>query len=126
MSAELAQHIATIAPDGLQINLWPSEKGYQANVKETASRGWTITSDADPVEALLKALRMRVTRHPGRPVADGKAPKPQQIDLEEAIAATMSHSSAVDCAHGVPMSLPCGACEADAALQTDPLAEFGL
>ena len=62
MSAELAQMVTALAEDGLQVNLWPTDKGYQANVKERAAKGWTIASDPDPVTALLKALRMRCAR----------------------------------------------------------------
>lgn len=85
MSAELAQLVALIAVDGLQVNLWPTETGYQANVKERGAPGWTIASDPEAVQALLKALRMRNARLPCRKVvADVDA---QQVDIEEAIAA---------------------------------------
>lgn len=104
MSAELAQHIATIAADGLQINVWPTADGYQANVKERAAPGWTCASDADPVVATLKALRSRAARHPARQVV--AEAEPEQLDIEDAVKAT-----GVDCAHGVPMHLTCGACE---------------
>lgn len=114
MSAELAQLVANIAPDGLQINLWPTETGYQANVKERAAPGWTVASAAEPVTALLKALRMRNGRMPDRKVV--AASDAQQVDLEEAIAT----ATAGDCDHGIPGNLPCGACE-----EID-LAEFGL
>ena len=114
MSAELAQMVTALAEDGLQVNLWPTDKGYQANVKERAAKGWTIASDPDPVTALLKALRMRCARIPDRTVvAEVDA---QQVDIEEAIAAAAS-----DCQHGIPGNLRCGACE-----EMDTMAEFGL
>lgn len=113
MSAELAHLVAALAEDGLQVNLWPTDTGYQANVKERAAKGWTIASDPEPVTALLKALRMRSARIPDRPVvADADA---HQADIEEAIAAVG------DCDHGIPGNLRCGACE-----EMETMAEFGL
>lgn len=118
MSAELAHLVANIAPEGLQINIWPTERGYQANVKERAAKGWTCTSDPCPVTALLMAMRMRNARHPARVVVSSE--EAGQIDIEEAIATATTVGAAGDCDHGIPGHLRCGACE-----ETD-LAEFGL
>lgn len=86
MSAELAQLVTTLAEDGLQINIWPTERGYQANVKERASKAWTCTSDPDPLAALLVALRQRAARVCDRTVT-GPDDAEEQIDIEDAIAA---------------------------------------
>lgn len=113
--AYLAQLIGQMAPERLQINLWPTETGFQANVKELQSKAWTCTHHADPVEALLAALKQRVVRHQARDARDGvtlpldgvaagddaelakkyeESTKmrdlPAQIDLEEAIAAKVA------------------------------------
>ena len=86
----LEQTIRQLAEDGLQVNLWPTETGFQANVKERADQNWTTTRDADPVEALRKALWQRATGSHQRQVIGGceAAGAGAQIDLEEAIAAT--------------------------------------
>ena len=113
--AYLAHLIGQMAPERLQINLWPTETGFQANVKELPSKAWTCTHHEDPVEALLAALKQRIVRHQTRDGEDGTnvpldgvaaaddaelAKKyegstkmrdlPEQIDLEEAIAAKVA------------------------------------
>lgn len=93
MSTFMADMIRTIAPEGLQINLWPLEDGYQANVKETAAKGWTCTKNDDPVEALLQALKLRAARHPGREVVSEAEAMPVQIDIEDAIAAAVARDA---------------------------------
>lgn len=139
MSAELAQLVTALAEDGLQVNLWPTDKGYQANVKERAAKGWTIASDPEPVAALLKALRMRGARIPDRPVVSAAeaeppteekfAPERQPVDADgfclicEAggCDACRPSAAASDCQHGIPGNLHCGACE-----EMETMAEFGL
>lgn len=80
----IEQRIRLLAPEGLQINIWPCERGFQANVKERDAAGWTCATESDPIAALEAALNRRV-----RGPAIG------------------------DCDHGVPANLRCGACEAE-------------
>lgn len=61
-------HIRALAIDSLQINIWPTKNGFQANVKERVGRGWTCVTDSDPIVALAEALRQRVTGASGRTV----------------------------------------------------------
>lgn len=68
MSAELAQHIAHCAENGVRIHVWPCAAGFQANIAEQGTQAWTCHTDADPVRALLVALRQFVTRLPDRRV----------------------------------------------------------
>lgn len=85
MSAALAEIIREMSGENIQINLWKTNAGnYQANVKEAASTGWTCVIDADPIDGLVKALRQRAARYPGRDVI--AMSEPEQIDIEEAIA----------------------------------------
>lgn len=89
--------IAAAAPQGIQINIWPCERGYQANVKETAGKGWTVSTNEDPVLALADALRHRVGGIATREIViDPEPEQPKQIDIEEAIAATVSAGDADD------------------------------
>lgn len=117
MSASIAQAIVQMAEEGLQITLWPSEKGYQANVKEQAGRGWTCVSDVDPVKAVERALRQRLSGHALRDVVRQGPAEPEHVDIEVLIAE--QKSTALDCAHGIPDNLPCGACEDEYAVDGD-------
>ena len=95
MSTELAQHISTLSQDGIRIHIWPTSVGFQANVAETGSSGWTCHTAEDPITALLVVLRQRCGRVADRTVIyDDDMPVPdvsnstdsRQIDIEEAIA----------------------------------------
>lgn len=48
------------------LTVWPSEGGWQANVRWKTSLGWTVETRKDPVEALLAALVSR-TRYEPKP-----------------------------------------------------------
>lgn len=80
--SSLDHHIRALAEGGVQINLWPCERGFQANVKLRASDGWICSTDTDPVFALSEALRQRVAGMPKavRPAAE------VQTDLESYLA----------------------------------------
>lgn len=94
--SSIEQCIRHLTEDGLQIHLWRTPTGYQANVKELGSNGWTCHTAADPIDALGLVLRQRAARVPDREVvvfdepevaavpaaADGR-----QLDIEDAIAA---------------------------------------
>lgn len=86
--SSLDHHIRRLAPEALQVNLWPTERGFQANVKERAGRGWTVVTGEDPIAALTEALRQRAAGLGIREVVSPEdAAPPAQIDIEEAIAA---------------------------------------
>ncbi len=51
--------------------LFPSDKGWQGNVRWNSSLGWTVEIDADPVQALLRALRS-TTRYDPKALAAEK------------------------------------------------------
>jgi len=81
----LEQSIRQLATeDNIQINLWRTAAGYQANVKETAAKGWTCVTAGDVIEALGTALRQRVAHVPDRLII---SEDDMQLDLEDAIAA---------------------------------------
>lgn len=84
--SSIDQHIRALAPQGIRITLWATERGFQANVSESGSGSWTCETRDDPVEALSVALRLRATGAPGRTVVHEPA---MQIDMEDAIAATV-------------------------------------
>lgn len=83
--SSLEAHIRTLAPGALQINLRPTKRGFQANVKDTSSDGWTCWTEEDPIDALREALRQRTCVRDHRSV--GPAAEPEQVDIEDAIAA---------------------------------------
>ena len=83
MTAMLLQFIRTASEDGLQINIWPKDVGFQINVKEQGAAGWTVVSDADPVVGLETALRQRLSRSSARTVITD--PEAVQLDIEDAI-----------------------------------------
>lgn len=84
--SSIDHHIRELAPDGLQITIWPTKTGFQANVSERGlSGGWTCSTDPDPVEALRTALRLRATGSHGRSVVI-EYPVEDQVDLETVIA----------------------------------------
>lgn len=83
MMMSLDAHITALAPEGLSINIWPCEGGFQANVKERGGNGWTCHTDRDPIYALIEALRQRRHGVASRRVEGD--PQPEQIDIEQAI-----------------------------------------
>lgn len=88
----LEQLIRSGAAEGLQINLWPCDAGYQGNVKERGGSGWTVEIRADPVDAIAAALSTRLTKLPSRHVVSDE----EQLDIEAAIAAASVPSAATD------------------------------
>lgn len=81
----LADHVRTLAPEGLRINLWPTRGGaFQANVLEQGGHGWTVVIDDDPVYAVQEALRQKACGVQSRVIATGDEVE-RQIDLEDAI-----------------------------------------
>jgi hypothetical protein len=94
----------------MRLNVWfgarENGRGHQANLANSGD-GWTVDYDADPLEAITKVLRVRYgkmlerervgqdsdhTVHPAHDDTLGRchaapATEPQQIDIEEAIAA---------------------------------------
>jgi len=107
MIGTLEHMIRNLAPDSLQINIWPSESGFQINVKERASPGWTVVCDEDPVFGLNEALRQKLMSIGRRNVTGLSVPPPtfvptpvapveQQIDIEDAIAAAVTADAGDD------------------------------
>ena len=92
--SSLEAYIRTLAPGALQINLWPTKRGYQANVKDTSTDGWTCCTEADPIDAVREALRQRACCRDHRSV--GPAVEPEQVDIEEAIAAAAPATDIAD------------------------------
>lgn len=84
MSA-LEQMIRTLAADGVQMHVFPTNVGFQANVKEPGSNGWTCVTLGDAIDALGQALRQRAARSPDRVVLP--LDEPEVIDIEDFIAA---------------------------------------
>lgn len=94
--SSIEQSIRHLSDESIQIHLWRTAAGYQANVKENASSGWTVVIDTDPIAALALALRQRVARVSDREVMvledEAVVEKPaavddRQLDIEDAIAA---------------------------------------
>jgi hypothetical protein len=69
MSAEITQHLRTLAADGIRIHIWPTKTGYHANLAETGSDGWTCHTAEDPITALLVVLRLKCGRVADRAVS---------------------------------------------------------
>ena len=66
------------AADGNNLNgvtIFASPKGWQASVRWKSNLGWTVEHDADPVQALVRALRSS-TRYEGEKLERPAAPAP--------------------------------------------------
>ena len=89
MTGSLEHNLHLAAIEGVMISLWPNGKGeFQANVSEQGDQAWTSVSHEIPAVALNEALRQRLTGFAGRDIQF--APQPEQIDIEEAIAAHLA------------------------------------
>lgn len=69
----LVDLLAEASRDGVQIHIWPTGRGYQANVKRKTDEGWTVYTDRDAVVALREALKQRVLKG-APPTAPAAAP----------------------------------------------------
>lgn len=93
--AALSYHLRELGPENLRIHIWARKGGgYQINVCERGGNGWTVVHDDDPELGLSTALRQRYAGTPSRRVAyssdkamDAPNVEPEQIDIEDAIAA---------------------------------------
>lgn len=84
--SSLEAHLRRCAPQGLRLHLWQRKGGgFQASVAEPGVNAWTCVQDDDPVNAAREALRQRCAAIAVRTVE--AEPEPEQIDIEEAIAA---------------------------------------
>lgn len=82
--SRVEHHIRELAPQGVQITIWPCAAGFQANVNIRATSGWACATHSDPVLALAEALRQRLA---GLGYSVAARQEPLQTDIEDAIAA---------------------------------------
>lgn len=107
--------IRQAADEGLQLHLWRTKSGYQANVKEASAAGWTVVSADDPIDAVVQALAHRATRWRDREVVI----EPEQMDIEDAIASAVADDDEGFCVVCESGGSGCDACRPAAADDDD-------
>lgn len=87
MTTSIEHHLRQLAPDGLRLHIWPrTGGGYQINVAEPGTSGWTVLHDDDVVRGVGEALRQRACGISSRVVE--ARDEWSQVELEEWLAVT--------------------------------------